>query len=190
MKAASRKRILFPFLMLLFTIAAFALVLFCDFLGISPFVRLVQGTTPFYSLPLWFRYCLLHPALFKTLFRLGFGFSVLGSMFTLFLLLKTESLETAFKHLAGIGRVVLLVTVAFLVLVLAPVLVLLTLNLHSFSPAGRQLYLSHLAVDSGKGMLAISALVFVAATVLSAFTQIVARLKDMAPARQVPHVLQ
>ena len=186
----ANQRILFPFLVLLFTTLAFALVLFISFLNSSLLARLLQGPTAFHSLPSWLRYCLLHPMLLKTVFRAGFGFSVLGSMLTLFLLLKSEPPEKAYGHLAGIGWAVLLVTGAFFVLILGLASVMIHTNLHRFSPSGQQLYLNSLAIDSGKALLAIGALVFVIAAIISSLGIICGRMKKQAPARQTPHVLQ
>ena len=119
---SARQSLHYPSLTLLFTILAFSLALFSGFLNSRALIRLLQGQTSFYSLPFWLHYCLRHPLLLKTLARAGFSLSLLGSMLTLFLLLKTEPPTAAYRHLAGIGWAVLLMTELLFGLALGDVL--------------------------------------------------------------------
>ena len=183
----TRRNIQFPFLALLLTILAFTLVLAVSFLDSPPFARLLQGQTPFFSLPVWLRYCLLHPALLKTLARIGFGFSLLGAMLTLFLLLKTEPPNIAYRHLAGIGWAVLLMTGVLAGLALGNVLFPMVRVLVGGNPIGQ---LKGVLVMLLPSVPAIAALNFVVITIPFSFVKIVARLKASAPARQTSHVLQ
>ena len=184
-----RKRVLYPFLVLLVTTLAFTLVLFSVFLSSSGLFRLLQGpTASFYSLPFWLRYCLLHPLLLKTLARVGFGVSVLGAMLTLFLLLKTEPPNVAYQYLAGIGWAVLLMTVIpFGILIGTLVLSVVSRSLSWGGLAGQ---LRSLLPGLPKAVVSLFALSFVVVTTPFSLSKIIGRIRASTPARQPPHVLQ
>ncbi len=180
--------ILFPFLALLFTTLAFALVMSVVFLSSPVFVRLLQGPTPFHSLPSWLRCCLLHPLLLKTLGRLGFGFSVLGAMLTLFLLLKSEPPEKACGHLAGIGWALLLMTVIPFGIFFGTMI--LSVVSRSLSWGGLAGQLSSLLPDLPKAVVILFAFSLVVVTIPFSLIKILGRIRASAPARQTSHVLQ
>ena len=178
---------LLPFLALLLTILAFAVAFFSGFLNSPSLVRLLQGpTASFYSLPFWLRYCLLHPLLLKVLGRAGCGFSVLGSMLTLFLLLKTEPLNVAFKHLAGIGWSVLLMTGLLFGVALGDILFPMIPALVKGKWISQLLNVFVQLLPAGP---VLAAFFFVAVTIPFSFVQI-ARRRSSATARPMPHVLQ
>lgn len=187
METTSRRRVLFPFLALLFTLAAFALVMFCAFLGSSPFVRLVQGTISFYSLPSWFRYCLLHPALIKTLGRLGFYFSILGAMLTLWLLLKTEPLDVAYGRLKGIVGAVLLMTGLFLGIVLGGAIFA---TIPALVNGGVTRQLTAIFLMFLPAVPPLCAFWFIVITIPFSLAQIAGRSRAFGAAHPTPHVLQ
>ncbi len=185
----ANRRILFPFLALLFTTLVFALVFFSGFLSSTVFVRLLQGpTASFYSLPTWLRYCLLHPALLTTFGRIGFGFSVLGSMLTLFLLLKTEPPNIAYQHLAGIGWAVLLMTVIPFGIVIGTLI--LSVVSRPLSWGGLAGQLRSLLPGLPKAVVSLFALSFVVVTIPFSLSKIIGRIRASTPVRQPPHVLQ
>lgn len=184
-----RKQVLYPFLALLVTTLAFTLVLFSVFLSSSGLFRLLQGpTASFYSLPFWLRHCLLHPALLKTLARVGFGVSLLGAMLTLFLLLKTEPPNKAYGHLAGIGWAMLLMTVIPFGIFFGTMV--LSVVSRSLSWGGLAGQLRSLLPDLPKAVVSLFAFSFVVVIIPFSLSKIIGRLRASAPARQTPHVLQ
>ena len=188
------KRVILPLLSLIATIVSFALVMLCGLVKSSFVILLFGQMTPLNLLPRWLHYFLSHPVLLKTLARAGLGFSVLSAVLTLYLLLRTELPNTASKHLAGIGWVVLLMTGGIVgpVVLFAGISVYPTLfphhNFGSWSGIGS--FLGYMLSIYGPATLLFGALVFVVSTMLSSLIKIWGRLKTPAPAQAPDSVLQ
>ncbi len=171
-----KQRVLFPFLALLFTvISSMPFLLYLATIMVS---RLQRQAAPNPLLPAWLHFCLVNLFLLKLLAVIGLGCAVLGAALTLFLVLRTEPPEAAYRHLAGIGGIVLIPTASVALLLF--ILIMAT---------GGTKNVPDMPLILGVSAVGMGILFFLFIAISFCFVEICGRLKER-PSVPPPHVLQ
>ena len=186
-----RKRVVHPLVALTVTAAAFGLGLLCGFVNTPRLMRALWPMITIHSQPAWLSWCLGHLVLLMALARIDIGASLLGSGLTLFLLLKTEPLAVAFRHLQKIGWTIVILTGCLFVFMLscfAPQIVQVVLTLHGHHvTAGLNALRSLLPIEA----IPVLVMFFLVPTsLLFSFVQIQIRLREYRLTREPAGVLQ
>jgi hypothetical protein len=116
------RRILLPLMFMVLTILCFGATMVSAALDSNSLIRLSLTHPMQVSYHHgWFYYCLMHPAMLKTVGRGGMGASILSSTLTLASLCKGASSAAVREHIKRVGRIVIIAagigTVLFLPLV-------------------------------------------------------------------------